>query len=297
MKMSTYLLSEILPLHEIVLAFGIEPDTLLVNEMKMNTGPKQAVDWNAAWLIYVAGGTLEEVSEATGIPYQQVIAKAKAKAWCANRAAAKRVASKDVANNLATRVERARIKHVNFVLDTLDEVETKLVEAKVGDIDPEDPEGKRKVTMEKKLTILSQHDTIARKTLAMDKEEEKRDPIKDGFALLVGMQKMMTRNRNSLVNEKQITNGEHDTPEAEIIEGEYQPVSPIVKTPLQSESAATAVSLLPDNMEAAATIESPFKGDNNTIHTPTETPQNLVNESISHQNGATIKKLPDRIVI
>lgn len=183
-----------------------EPDRVLVNErlimpqFKMNI-PKH--DWDAAWMVFLAGATLEEVSEATGIPYKEVIQKASKKAWNANRAAAKRLATKDITEKLATRVQRARIKHANFVLDTLDEVEEKLTEVKVGDKDPEDSEGKRIVTMEKKLGILSQHDAIARKTLGLDKEEDdSRDPVKAGFMMLVGMQKAMQQNRNALVNEK-----------------------------------------------------------------------------------------------
>lgn len=267
---------------------------------KMNTGTKKH-DWDAAWLIYLAGGTLEEVSEGTGIPYRDVLKKAQAKAWSANRAAAKRVATKDIETKLATRIKSARVKHANFVLDVLDEVEEKLVESKLGEIDPEDEKGKRRVTMDKKLDILSKHNAIARQTLGMDKEEEKRDPTKDGFMFLVGMQRAMQQNRGSLVNEKpepkQLTQSQTEENEG-VIEGEYEPVSPILHTPKVTENTSSAMSPLPEDSEANTGILRPFNGHINGLDTHTETPQESEDSQESHTNGATqLKSLPDKLIL
>lgn len=180
--------------------------------------PRPRHDWDAAWILYVAGATLEEVSEASGIPYGELIQYSAKKAWQANRAATHKLANKNVTDKLATRIQRLRVKHQHFVLDQVEEVAGHIEQTEVGMIDPDDPEGKRRMTMGKKIDLVQKLDTLVRPTLGLDEKEEKVDPVAAGFAMLVAMGKGMQQGTLRANDPKQI--------EDRTIEGEYQELNP-----------------------------------------------------------------------
>lgn len=179
-------------------------------------------DWDAAWVLFVAGATLEEVSEACKIDYGDLIKHSAKKAWAANRAAAQKLANNNVKTNLAARIEKLRAKHQHFVLDQVEQIEEVIEQTEIGAIDPDTehlpPEKQVRMTVSKKIGLTQQVHDLAAPVLGLDKQEEKIDPIAAGFQMLVAMGKGMAQ--GTLGNEGQKALPAPTGPE-DIIEGEY----------------------------------------------------------------------------
>lgn len=180
----------------------------------------QRHDWDAAWVLYVAGATLEEVSEAMKIPYAVLIKHSAKKAWSANRAAAVKLANKGVKENLAGRIERIRAKHQHFVLDQVEEIEAVIEQTEIGATDPDTehlPADKQsKMTVGKKIALTQRVHDLAAPILGLDREQERVDPVQAGFAMIVAMGKQLQS--PALVNE---TKGLPSPTDNDVIEGDY----------------------------------------------------------------------------
>lgn len=245
-------------------------------------------DWAAMWLVYLGDATLEEISDMFDVPYGTVVEYSRTHYWAANRAAAKKRGLSVTAQQLKSRVERGRNKHLNHMLDQIDETQEHIANlqiAKPGDDD------KTKVTVGSKLALIEQHDRIARKTLGLD-EENTGDPIKDGFNFLIGMAKahkaLVNESPDALVNENtEHTEGENITDvDAEIVADTPQS---------EGEKTSSATIPLPVDSDAFAGILSPFNGHINAM-------PNTQNEPISDQNGTNgatkpYKSLPAKIIL
>lgn len=161
-------------------------------------------DWDAAWVLFVAGATLEEVSEACKIDYGDLIKHSAKKAWAANRAAAQKLANQNVKVNLAARIERLRAKHQHFVLDQVEQIEEVIEQTEIGATDPDTEhlpvEKQGKMTIGKKIALTQQVHDLAAPVLGLDQKEEKVDPVQAGFAMLVAMGRGMQQ--GTLVNDK-----------------------------------------------------------------------------------------------
>ena len=160
-------------------------------------------NWEAAWQLYIAGATLDEVATILSIPYPAVVHKSASQHWAARRGQATVVAKQAVRADLKRMVEDRREKHQRFMLKKLESVE-EVIEDVVISTDP-----KAAMPIERFQAILDKHDITSRRVLGMDKADSDNDPIKAGFLLLTSL-------GQSLVNEK-------DYQEAEIVTSENEP--------------------------------------------------------------------------
>lgn len=154
------------------------------------TNRKSRYNWEAAWHLFIAGATLEETAALLDIPYSTVVQHSAKCHWSARRTQALEVAREAIKGDLKGRIERARTKHQNKMLEQLDHTMGHIENMEIG----EDSEA-GEVPVERKLAALDKQDVIARRVLGMDKEDGS-DPMKAGFLLLAALGQA-----NHLVNE------------------------------------------------------------------------------------------------
>lgn len=136
-------------------------------------------DYGAAWLLYLASATLEDISTQLDIPYSTLAAFASRHSWKNVRVKALESARRAIKEDLTRRVEKHKTKHQHFVLDQLDHVQSHIENMAIGENKDEG-----EVAPERKLQLLRQHDDIARRTLGLDKEET-NNIVAQGFAMLI----------------------------------------------------------------------------------------------------------------
>lgn len=141
-------------------------------------------------MIYVAGGTAEEVSQMCNIPLYEVHAHSARKQWQAKRRAARDLANKTIRQDLNKRIDQHRNSHQHHVLNMLEKTQAKIEQIQEHQIviqkDPKSEDAKDQVELEKVISLTRQHDDLARRTLGLDKQEN-LDPTEQGFAFLVSM--------------------------------------------------------------------------------------------------------------
>lgn len=207
-------------------------------------------DYAAAWLLFLAGGTLEEVGEMCHIPYGTLVHHASGHFWGKRRTHAKATAFKSVNIALAERIQVHRAKHQNYMLDQLEKTQEHIEGMEIAKTPQEVKEGKASVGH--LLNLVDQHDTIARRTLKLD-EDLTANPLEQGFAFLVALGKQAGIPQQAFVNEM--------IEDAEIIE---EPNTQKVddsngtgEAKNEPEITPSAISPLPDDSEAPTSQLSP----------------------------------------
>lgn len=148
---------------------------------------KSRYDYGPAWLLFVAGATVEEASSATNIPFPILKDYCFRKGWVKKRREAQDYAKRCLKESLQKRIEEHRIAHQHFILDTLEETQRKLSDADIVLKKKKDEDlGDNELTLQQTLSLTKEHDELARRTLGLD-NEEKQDPMAFGFAMLKAM--------------------------------------------------------------------------------------------------------------
>jgi hypothetical protein len=229
--------------------------------------PTIKYDWNAAWLLFVVGGTHEEISERLNIPLREVIEHSSRKKWRDKRTEAQSVAHQSIKRDLKKRVERARDSHTHFMLDQLEHTAGHIenLAIKAPGIDEDD---KTKVSIEQKLNLVGKQHEIASKVLKLDEVKDDEDQVRKGFLIIT-----QAPPRPSLVNEKQVEGHViEEITQGENIYGEQKlPSTMSFGTPKRIESTppkpigepektSSAIDPLPDQSDANTGILRPFNG-------------------------------------
>lgn len=154
---------------------------------------KGRYNWEAAWHLFIAGATLEETSNMLAIPYSTMVSHASKCQWAARRTQALEVAREAIKTDLKGRVEKARVKHQEAMMDLLDETMAHIETTPISDENP----------VERKLAAMDKQDVVARRVLGMDKESD-NDPMKAGFLLLASIGHASLVNENTDYEEAQV---------------------------------------------------------------------------------------------
>lgn len=267
-------------------------------------------DYAAAWLLYLAGATLEEVANLSKIPYSNLVQYSGSHDWRKHRGEAKKRAHESVRRDLKERVEKRREAHTHFMLDQLDESEVAISKIQIGAIDPyaKDPDKAGIIRPEDKLKVMDQHDLISRRVMGMDKVEAIQDATELGFMVLLAAKGLRAveeeAKRDVLVNKEEENRANHEkvvqghevtqfaAPNSKTIEvSEDEPTTVSYNPPkealtglvqtdknvIESEGNMTqhttsAISPLPDATEANTGILRPFNGHINAPDIPQITP-------------------------
>lgn len=188
------------------------------------------VDWAMAYQLYLGLATHDQIARLLGIDEKEVEKRAQKYNWYRTRAQTIQNGRMAIQNDLKRRIEENKISHQNFILDEVETAQEKIKQMEIGEPDPFfNDEGKiRLVSPERKLSLLEQHDNIARKTLKLD-EPDKSDPNNMGFMMLVAIGK--TTKQANLVNES----------EANVVEIETEQSSEVSKTDKLEDSQKDAL--------------------------------------------------------
>lgn len=147
--------------------------------------------YNEAWLYYLTGNfTLVEIAEHLNINKQTLYTYAGRNSWSRRARDIQAKAGRGLKQSLMERIEKERIKHIEFALDQLNETGEAIALMKIGQENEHARKGKNGkkpvVTVNDKLELLDSQDKIARRVLKLD-DEEKTDPNDIGFRQLVGL--------------------------------------------------------------------------------------------------------------
>lgn len=141
-----------------------------------------------AWMYYLTGNfTTKQISEVLDIPMTTLIKHMHRNKWRERRQGIHEKAGNGLKKKLAERIEQARIQHMEMTLDGLDETAAEIAERKIGELDPDDPKGERKVTLTHKMDLIDHQHRIATSVLKLD-DIEKTDPNRVGFEFLIALQ-------------------------------------------------------------------------------------------------------------
>lgn len=169
----------------------------------------------------MAGAGLHETARILNLPYGPLSIFSRKHFWTERRTMARRHANTAITANLEARIQQARIDHQKFMLRELEKNED-IIEGMEAQVDP-----KAEVTVERKMGLLEKHDTMARRTLGIDKEQA--DPIQAGFAMLAAMSQAAQEQSKitHLVNERpdSIEGGELD--KCDGIESDINELNPL----------------------------------------------------------------------
>lgn len=210
-------------------------------------------DWSAAWLIFLAGATAEEVSEMCHIPYSHVIQHSAAHYWAKRRTHAKATAFKSVNNSLAERIQVHRVKHQNHVMDMLEKTQEHIAGLEIATCKQDREAGQP--TVGHLLSLVDQHDQIARRTLKLD-EDITSNPMEAGFAMLVAMSKP-TLQLNASNEEHEVHPFVNEAPEkVEKVVG----TNGTGEAEKEAEISDSAMMVLPDDSEATTGNNRPIIG-------------------------------------
>jgi len=143
--------------------------------------------WNEGWLLYLGGADCEEVAHAIQAPLSRVYEYCRDHRWVQLRQETRKLASQTIRADLERRIEAHRAKHLNFVMDTLEETQKKIQDADIVLKAKKDQElGENEITVSTALSLTRSHDELARKTLGLDNEEN-NNLVEKGFAMLLAM--------------------------------------------------------------------------------------------------------------
>jgi hypothetical protein len=252
--------------------------------MEQQTIKPTRYDWDSAWVIFLAGATMEETSEISGIPFQRVIEYSLSHNWKKQRAIAKEFAQKAIKNDLAKKLEQARIKHQSFMVDQLDETQTHIEKITIGT-----NTDAGEVHVMDKLAVLSCQHSLAAKVLSLDNQKPE-DPNELGFAMLVAMSRASSNPIQALVTENQQTTYDLKGNEYQIMD-ELKPA--IIPHTTSDNEPIPHPSISQQPTDPLAGILRPFNGHINSPTIPQNTPgieiaKNPAYETASHEyNPAT----------
>lgn len=146
-----------------------------------------------AWMYYLTGKfAMSEIADALELDINTLSTFAMRHGWKAARQKIWDKAGSGLKKALADRIEKARIAHLNFALDQLDETAEVIGSMKVGEEDPHGKPNKEtgekpKVTVERKLSLTRQQHEIATSVLKLD-DDKNEDETALGFQILIGLQ-------------------------------------------------------------------------------------------------------------
>jgi hypothetical protein len=218
-----------------------------------------------AKFMFMACGNLQAVVEATQLPDKDLRRIAQHEGWMTQF---KNLASKIdplLRQSVARRIERAREKHINFVIDTLEENEFEMRNM-VPSLELD-----ALVSPERKINLLDKHDQIARRTLGLDKQKED-DPVMECFKYLVASQRAKPLNS---VNEVEGVLTDDD-----FITGVVEEAVVSEKVEPYNIHNGSAVLPLPEETNATTGILGAFNGHSNGSY---------------EENEVVEKDIPDRL--
>lgn len=210
---------------------------------------KTKYDWDAAWMAFLSGAKHKEIERDFGIPYSNIVAYSREHHWTHRRSQSIRYASQVLKEGLKKRIEENRLKHQHFVMDKLEMTQDKIDELTITHKEKKE-EGE--VGVSHMISLIDQQHQLAKDVLGLDKDKEKDDPVRQGFAILMAM-----RQANGLPIDQPIT---HE---------------------VQVEKHPSAYLPLPDDSEANTGILSSL----NAIPVEEKTPKSDINEQNEEEPG------------
>lgn len=179
--MSTYLFTYKRP-YTITLGLHSVTRTAILSIMPADSKAQTTKhNWDLAYHIFLAGATHEEVSEIAGIPHIVVINYSAKHQWAKRRELSRKFAHKAISEDLTRKLEKARIRHQNFMVDQLYETQSHIEQIQIGT----NLEVGEVHVMDKLAVLTCQHNLAAR-VLNLDNQKPE-DPNELGFAMLVAM--------------------------------------------------------------------------------------------------------------
>jgi len=189
-----------------------------------------------AWMYYLSGNfTLKQIADVLDINYTTLSSFAGRNGWGRTRAKIHKDAGKGLKEALAQRIEQARIRHQNFMLDQLDETADGIAAKVVGEIDPEDAKGEAKVTVSQKIDLIDRQQNVAAKVLKLDDIKD-LDPVRLGFEFLMSLggkphpvisdaNTGILRSNNAQLEGPDESKNTENMPVMEVIDGVARPVA------------------------------------------------------------------------
>ncbi len=147
-------------------------------------------DMDAAFILYMGKMPLDQIAPILNIPEKHLVDQARRRSWFHKRAMATQKAKFAVEQDLQKKIENYKIKHLNFMVDTGEEIQ-----GVIEKIDLEECPG----AVGAKLELIEKHHNIQSKVLKLD-EPDKTDPNSMGFHVLIALQKR-GNNGHNLVND------------------------------------------------------------------------------------------------